>query len=325
MYPTFTFQHVGVDALILLVCHIISTLLLGNKLSVLPKKFLDINQKIIFPLTLIMSVAFIVIEQFHYPNFIYSSFHINPFAFFYLPILSATIVLIPRLKTDGFGYFLYIPLFFLLAMFVCSLYFPKQFLVLIHEDSYLENLQFFGYVISALLSLAAALRLQKNKHHKNLAYIFFFLGLGLFFIAGEEISWGQRLFGIATPEDIKEINVQGEITVHNLNIFQYSLPFVYMLAGIYGLFSRYIVENFLKGLKKYILLTPPYIFGPLCLLFFVFYYLHMFGLYTFANVVDPLDTIFPNNWNEVIETCIVMVLCGYLYYIFKVANNKTRT
>jgi hypothetical protein len=42
------------------------------------------------------------------------------------------------------------------------------------------------------------------------------LALVFLFGAGEEISWGQRLLGIATPEGLAGNNVQGEINVHNL-------------------------------------------------------------------------------------------------------------
>ena len=36
------------------------------------------------------------------------------------------------------------------------------------------------------------------------------------FGAGEEISWGQRLFGLETPDYLKDRNAQGELGVHNL-------------------------------------------------------------------------------------------------------------
>ncbi len=41
-------------------------------------------------------------------------------------------------------------------------------------------------------------------------------GLALVFGAGEEISWGQRIFGFATPGFLQEVNSQGEFTVHNI-------------------------------------------------------------------------------------------------------------
>ena len=44
------------------------------------------------------------------------------------------------------------------------------------------------------------------------------LGLAalLFLVGMEEISWGQRLFGFATPEELAEVNWQGEFNLHNV-------------------------------------------------------------------------------------------------------------
>lgn len=45
-----------------------------------------------------------------------------------------------------------------------------------------------------------------------------FMGLLFIFGAGEEVSWGQRLLGFETPESLKEINRQDEVTLHNIRI-----------------------------------------------------------------------------------------------------------
>ena len=46
------------------------------------------------------------------------------------------------------------------------------------------------------------------------------LGFALLFIfgAGEEISWGQRLLGFETPDSLRAINRQEELTLHNIRI-----------------------------------------------------------------------------------------------------------
>ena len=41
-------------------------------------------------------------------------------------------------------------------------------------------------------------------------------GIVLLLIAGEEISWGQRIFGYPTPDWMIEINAQTEFNLHNL-------------------------------------------------------------------------------------------------------------
>ena len=46
------------------------------------------------------------------------------------------------------------------------------------------------------------------------------LGLGIFFFIafGEEISWGQHLFGFQAPEALARYNIQEEVNLHNLRV-----------------------------------------------------------------------------------------------------------
>ena len=50
-----------------------------------------------------------------------------------------------------------------------------------------------------------------------------FIGLAFIFCAGEELSWGQRIFSIETPDWLKEKNQQHEINLHNLVIGDISI------------------------------------------------------------------------------------------------------
>jgi hypothetical protein len=57
------------------------------------------------------------------------------------------------------------------------------------------------------------------------------LVLALLFVfgTGEEISWGQRIFGIGTPDALSESNRQGELNLHNVNA----------LGGVNALFQLF--------------------------------------------------------------------------------------
>lgn len=44
------------------------------------------------------------------------------------------------------------------------------------------------------------------------------LGLFMLGLCGEEVSWGQRLFGFQTPTWFAEHNLQQELTIHNLDV-----------------------------------------------------------------------------------------------------------
>jgi hypothetical protein len=94
------------------------------------------------------------------------------------------------------------------------------------EDRYFENIGAISLFIASGLSFYAfyiALKAPKKAGifwGKQLAY----LGLALlyFFGGGEEISWGQRILGIEEPANLAEVNVQDEINVHNLAVFENS-------------------------------------------------------------------------------------------------------
>jgi hypothetical protein len=106
------------------------------------------------------------------------------------------------------------------------------FRILIQDDHVVEYLQFFLLLGTAYASFIIAKYWQQKE--RILAILFFLAGLVCFFVAGEEISWGQRLLGINTPEYIAETNIQDEITLHNYgSIFGYVYR-GYMLIGLIG-------------------------------------------------------------------------------------------
>ena len=115
------------------------------------------------------------------------------------------------------------------------------------EDGFYESVgAVFWLVASVLFFYLFATRRDLKKQrfltkHRNV----FFLLLGvLFFLAfGEEISWGQRFFGFQTPELLDEINAQGELNIHNLQIFHGKTAegqdkgFIALMTNIDRLFS----------------------------------------------------------------------------------------
>ena len=99
------------------------------------------------------------------------------------------------------------------------------------EDGPLEWIQFFEYLISSLLALFIYLRRKKKKEINSLIWLLIaFLSL---IVAGEEISWGERLTGI-TINSISNLNVQGETNFHNLPFFHnYLLDPVFEVSCIF--------------------------------------------------------------------------------------------
>ena len=99
------------------------------------------------------------------------------------------------------------------------------------EDGPLEWLQFFEYFLSSILSFFIYVRRKKKKEINSIIWLL--ISLLSLIIAGEEISWGERLTGIGVAT-ISELNVQGETNFHNLPFFHnYLLDPVFEISCIF--------------------------------------------------------------------------------------------
>ena len=79
------------------------------------------------------------------------------------------------------------------------------------EGGPLEWIQFIEYASSSLFAFIIFLK-KRNKKEIN-SIIWIILACLLFLIAGEEISWGERLTGIGITS-ISNLNVQGLSLIH---------------------------------------------------------------------------------------------------------------
>lgn len=87
---------------------------------------------------------------------------------------------------------------------------PVFYAYLISEDQGVEYATFVAATVAAVLFGAAMVR-QRGASRAGYAL----LALASFALGMEEISWGQRVLGIATPAFFAERNAQYEITFHN--------------------------------------------------------------------------------------------------------------
>ena len=98
--------------------------------------------------------------------------------------------------------------------------------IFVMEDGILESLTAVGFLITSICFVIAYFRTKQEEFRasnpllKRLSYLA--LALIFFMGAGEEISWGQRILGVETPEAWREVNVQEETNLHNLEIFHNS-------------------------------------------------------------------------------------------------------
>src|SRR5688572_5562072 len=90
---------------------------------------------------------------------------------------------------------------------------PKVLGIVNREDGVIEGGTALSFLVASVASAAVAFR-ARYRPRKVFAAI---LALGFFMCMGEEMSWGQHLFGWKAPEAITKVNVQGETNLHNLS------------------------------------------------------------------------------------------------------------
>ena len=105
---------------------------------------------------------------------------------------------------------------------ILALYFlsPDSYVWLGTEDKFGEDMTSVFYFGAGFLMLWRSGSQIRNKQTTTIRELVpVLIALFFIFVGGEEISWGQRLFGFETPEVIIDNNVQGESTLHNLSFF----------------------------------------------------------------------------------------------------------
>jgi hypothetical protein len=85
----------------------------------------------------------------------------------------------------------------------------------VQEDGFVEWLTVAGLLPASFVCFVRLIKLL-NKRSKWFLFVTFSFGLFLFFSSGEEISWGQRIFGIHSSAYFEKNNSQHEMNLHNL-------------------------------------------------------------------------------------------------------------
>jgi hypothetical protein len=106
---------------------------------------------------------------------------------------------------------------------------------LLEEDHPVETLTFVFLFAGSVVGLGLARRLRRRGEPFRVWGFYLVFSIGLFLVAGDEIAWGQRVFGFGTPEAIREINRQGETTFHNIGDLQGRSEWLRLAFGIGGI------------------------------------------------------------------------------------------
>ncbi len=131
---------------------------------------------------------------------------------------------------------------------------PVSFEQLSQEDGPVEWLSFFAFAGAALLAVRALLAAGRSKQPWLSLYLVLF-ALGCALIAGEEISWGQRVFGYQPPEAFLADNFQQELNVHNLAADAVRQGVLLALLAGFGIL--FPISRYLPGLGPWLAQRIP--------------------------------------------------------------------
>lgn len=185
------------------------------------------------------------LDQKLFENFVFSAVHLHPaqFAWFSPYLLTTTLVLLPQKIWAKYhkGIHFLVPLALSLVGLVLRLAHKEHYFTLIAEDSLIEYITVLASLVLVWFGFKSLLETfrqqQLNLKLKFIQTVFCLIAiLAGIFIAGEEISWRQRLLGLEAPESLEETNLQGEINFHNLPVVFDYFDYISLYGGIYGAF-----------------------------------------------------------------------------------------
>lgn len=134
------------------------------------------------------------------------------------------------------------------------------------EDGPIENATAATYFVAGLLFLSILRSRAPGGGAVRRSIPILALGVGCFVVAGEEISWGQRLFSFATPDALREINRQEEFNLHNFDKLHdniYRLQSLAMLAIGLGLPLLTLTRRGAHLLARVGIPVSPFRYAPL--------------------------------------------------------------
>ena len=148
---------------------------------------------------------------------------------------------------------------------------PEAYYRAVQEDELLEWASFWAFAAAAGVFAWAALRRPPAPRWR----LWFPLGLAAFclWVALEEISWGQRVFGYRPPAYFLEHNYQQELNVHNVvasNLRQLALKLVILGYGV-ALPLLGLVPSLGRLYRRLAVVPPPLALVPAFLASYLLY------------------------------------------------------
>ena len=216
--------------------------------------------------------------------------------------------------------------FILLFLFHVELY--DQ---LTSEDNIIENLSAVLLLFCSCFFLISFFHARKSplKIHHWLTYGLLMLSIVFFLIAGEEISWGQRIFDLATPDYLSSVNEQDELNFHNINkrFFDRLLDRATIIFVFISSFLLYRKKEKTLGIQNpdiFVICSfaiTPFYTQNTQLDFYHFIYIPLVGLFVFALKNKQKSFLFPLAFTLMLSLIIIIIHTTY-NHLFPWHNNS---
>jgi len=127
---------------------------------------------------------------------------------------------------------LWIPLVFMAAQLMMEAFLPPLMLEKIHAENGPHELLQFIVMVMALCVAVSTLVNARADVSRPLKSWMMLAALCCFYVAGEELSWGQQILNWGTPEFWAQVNDQAETNLHNKNSWLDQKPRLLLLVGV---------------------------------------------------------------------------------------------
>jgi hypothetical protein len=189
------------------------------------------------------------------------------------------------------------------------------------EDGFAEDMQVLFYFLAFVLCIIITRKIW-GSDDKIVKILYLGLCFGLFFLIGEELNWGQRMFGWQTSASFAAINKQDETNLHNIYGVGATFKWIQLLVGTYGTILPLVVLRW-KSPERFqhlvSMVVPPYTLMP----FFMFIFIWRI----YRNLVEEPQAFYfaVAEYNEVMELILAIGLFLFMVYQLRRLNREHKS
>ena len=221
--------------------------------------------------------------------------------------------------------------FIIISFILLFLFHVELYDQLTSEDNIIENLSAVLLLFCSCFFLISFFHARKSplKIHHWLTYGLLMLSIVFFLIAGEEISWGQRIFDLATPDYLSSVNEQDELNFHNINkrFFDRLLDratIIFVFISSFLLYRKKVKTLGIQNPDIFVICSfaiTPFYTQNTQLDFYHFIYVPLVGLFVFALKNKQKSFLFPLAFTLMLSLIIIIIHTTY-NHLFPWHNNS---